>query len=295
MKLSPARYVQVCRVALALLCTIVVSGAAVRLTGSGLGCSDWPRCNDERFIDVSSVHGAIEQVNRLFTGLVSVAVIVAVLGALRRTPQRRDLVWLSWGLVAGVLGQIVLGGIVVLTDLNPVANQGHFLVSMFLVADAVILLTAAKRDDDWQAPSVSVGDRRTAWLLSTFASVAIITGTVVTGSGPHAGDEEAKRLPFSIESAARVHGVTVMLTLGLICLVLWRHRRLLRAGHPLVSALETVLAIGVIQAAVGYTQYFADIPAALVGVHIALATAFFGAIVQLHLVCTGRVQSRVRR
>ena len=174
MRISPARYVQVCRVALALLCTIVVSGAAVRLTGSGLGCSDWPRCNDERFIDVSSVHGAIEQVNRLFTGLVSVAVIIAVLGALRRTPRRRDLVWLSWGLVAGVLGQIVLGGIVVLTDLNPVANQGHFLVSMFLVADAVILLNAAKRDDDWHPVTTEPDARRSAWVLSVASSCAIV-------------------------------------------------------------------------------------------------------------------------
>ena len=295
MTLSPARYVQVCRVALALLCIIVVSGAAVRLTGSGLGCSDWPRCNDERFIDVSSVHGAIEQVNRLFTGLVSLAVIVAVLGALRRNPRRRDLVWLSWGLVAGVLGQVVLGGIVVLTDLNPVANQGHFLVSMFLVADAVVLLNAAKRDDDWTSTSTDGTDRRVAWMLTASASLAIVTGTVVTGSGPHAGDEEAKRLPFTIESVARIHGITVMLTLALIVGVLWRFRRVLRTGHPLVGAIEAVLAIGVLQAAVGYTQYFAGIPAALVGIHIALATAFFGAIVHLHLACTGRVQTRASR
>ena len=111
-----------------------MTGAAVRLTGSGLGCDDWPRCNDQQLVDVSSGHAAIEQVNRLFTGLVAVAVIVAVLGSLWRQPRRRDLTWLSLGLVAGVIGQIVLGGITVLVDLHPVAVQGHMLLSQVLVA-----------------------------------------------------------------------------------------------------------------------------------------------------------------
>lgn len=143
-QISPAGYIWVSRFALILLCVIVVSGAAVRLTGSGLGCSDWPRCNSEKFIDVSTTHGAIEQINRLFTGLVTAIVIAAVLAARFRVPYRKDLVMLSWGLVAGVIGQIVLGGIVVLTDLHPLANQGHFVLSMILVANALILHQRAK-------------------------------------------------------------------------------------------------------------------------------------------------------
>ena len=145
-QISPAGYFWVSRFALILLCVIVVSGAAVRLTGSGLGCSDWPRCNSEKFIDVSTTHGAIEQINRLFTGLVTAIVIAAVLAARFRIPYRKDLVMLSWGLVAGVIGQIVLGGIVVLTDLHPVANQGHFVLSMVLVANALTLHLRAKSD-----------------------------------------------------------------------------------------------------------------------------------------------------
>ena len=109
--------------ALAAICAIIVTGAAVRLTGSGLGCADWPACSSSKFIDVSSRHAAIEQINRLFTGLVSLAVIAAVLGSFRRVPRRRDLTWLSLGLVAGVIAQIGLGGVTVLVDLHPAAES----------------------------------------------------------------------------------------------------------------------------------------------------------------------------
>ena len=119
-----------------LLCIIVVTGAAVRLTGSGLGCTDWPRCNDSELVDVGTKHAAIEQVNRLFTGLVAVAVIVAVLGALIRQPApAATSPGCPLGLVAGVIGQIVLGGITVLVDLHPVAVQSHFLLSMLILFD----------------------------------------------------------------------------------------------------------------------------------------------------------------
>src|SRR6266508_2730810 len=111
--LTPAEYRRVAIVALVLLCVIVATGAAVRLTDSGLGCDDWPRCNSTKLIDVSGRHAAIEQINRLFTGLVSLAVVAAVLGAVLRRPRRRDLSWLAAGLVAGVVAQIVLGGITV--------------------------------------------------------------------------------------------------------------------------------------------------------------------------------------
>src|SRR3954466_4945596 len=118
-RVSPRTYRGLTLAALVLLVAIVVTGALVRLTESGLGCSDWPNCNDQRFIDVSSWHARIEQINRLFTGLVGVAVIAAVLGSLLRTPRRRDLIWLSLSLVAGVVGQAVVGGVVVLTHLHP--------------------------------------------------------------------------------------------------------------------------------------------------------------------------------
>ncbi|MCE2855904.1 MAG: COX15/CtaA family protein, partial [Ilumatobacteraceae bacterium] len=126
--------------ALGSLCVIIVTGALVRLTGSGLGCSDWPRCNEQRLIDVSTHHTRIEQLNRLFTGVVSISVIVAVLGAYRRRWVEPRLVPWAWSLVIGVLAQVILGGVVVLTGLHPLANMGHFLLSMVLVSCAWVLL-----------------------------------------------------------------------------------------------------------------------------------------------------------
>ncbi len=281
--ISPQAYTRICRVALALLCVIVVTGAAVRLTGSGLGCTDWPRCNSERFIDVSSTHGAIEQVNRLFTGLVAAAVVLAVLAAMIRRPRRRDLTLLAWGLVAGVIGQIVLGGIVVLTDLHPLANQGHFILSMVLIANALVLVRRSQEDDGKRLPVVSAIQERMVWALMVMGTLALVTGTVVTGTGPHAGDERAQRFDFSIVTVSRIHGVTVIATL-LLCLALAvQFRRVSLEVRSVQSALETVLAVGVLQATVGYVQYFNDVPALLVGVHIAGATAFFASLMQLVL------------
>lgn len=281
---SPQTYTQICRVALGMLCVIVVTGAAVRLTGSGLGCTDWPRCNSERFIDVSSTHGAIEQVNRLFTGLVAAAVVIAVLAAQFRRPRRRDLVLLAWGLVIGVLAQVVLGGVVVLTGLHPLANQGHFIVSMVLVANALILLRRSQEDEGRRRPIVNAIQERMVWVLMVMGSLAVITGTVVTGAGPHAGDENAPRFDLEIVTVTRIHGITVMATLVLCLLLAVQFRRVGRDTRSVQSALETVLAVGVLQAAVGYVQYFNDVPALLVGVHIAGATAFFASLVQLVLV-----------
>ena len=269
-------------VALGLLCAIVVTGAAVRLTGSGLGCEDWPRCNEERFIDVSSTHGAIEQVNRLFTGLVTIGVVVAVLGAIRRVPRRPDLVRLAWGLVAGVVGQIVLGGVVVLTDLHPLANQGHFVLSMVLVVNALVLVRRAGEASATRLSVVSARTGRLVRVVVVVGFVAVYTGTIVTGSGPHAGDEEARRFGFDISGVARVHGASVILTISLVLalvLVARRHEDWRRLDAPI----ETLLVVGLLQAAVGYVQYFNDIPALLVGIHIAGATGFSLALANLWL------------
>jgi cytochrome c oxidase assembly protein subunit 15 len=280
--ISPAGYAWVSRFALILLCVIVVSGAAVRLTGSGLGCSDWPRCNSEKFIDVSTTHGAIEQINRLFTGLVTVIVIAAVLAARFRIPYRKDLVMLSWGLVGGVVGQIVLGGIVVLTDLHPVANQGHFILSMVLVANALTLHHRAKNDSEVRRSSSLGGLQKMIRLTVVMGSVALFTGTIVTGSGPHAGDEKARRFDFAITTVARIHGISVLVAIALLILIAWKMRQQ-RAQH-LVGPLEMVLVVAVLQATVGYVQYFNDIPALLVGIHVFGATMFFLSLVNLWLI-----------
>jgi cytochrome c oxidase assembly protein subunit 15 len=270
---SPERYTRVAVLALVLLCVIVVTGAAVRLTGSGLGCEDWPRCNEERFIDVSTGHGAIEQVNRLFTGLVAAGVILAVLAALRRSPRRRDLVGLAWGLVAGVVGQVVLGGIVVLTDLHPLANQGHFLLSMILVTNATVLVLRSREDGPSDAV-VPERVRRAARATVSFGVIALLTGTVVTGSGPHAGDEKARRFDLDISSVARVHGISVIVTLIALLATIGVARRHRQAWERGAGVLESTMAIGAVQGIIGYVQYFNGIPAGLVAAHILGATGF---------------------
>jgi len=285
MRLSQRAYSRICFTALVLLCVIVVTGAAVRLSGSGLGCRDWPRCNSEKFIDVSSTHGAIEQVNRLFTGLVAAGVGLAVLGSYRVSPRRRDLVLLSWALVGGVLGQVVLGGIVVLTDLHPLANQGHFVLSMILVSTGTILWERSRRDPagagDPSPQSFPGFHRRLVVLCIALGIVSLLTGTVVTGSGPHAGDEEARRFGFEIEWVARIHGAAVIGTLACLLWLALTARRHSSVWATVSGSVEALIAIGAVQATIGYVQYFNDIPALLVGFHVAGATAIMIGLVRL--------------
>lgn len=272
--------------ALALLVLIVVTGAGVRLTGSGLGCTDWPNCTDKQFVAPLELHPMVEFVNRMITGLVSVAVALAVLGSLRRAPRRRDLTWLSWGLVAGVVAQILLGAVVVLSDLNPWLVQGHFVVSMLLVLDAVVLSHRAARPDD-APPHPAVTPALLGWgrALVAAAVLVILTGTVVTGSGPHSGHSTdvgaIRRLPIAVHDAARIHGITMIAFLGITIWVLVQLRR--HHGESLVRAGTSLLTVLVLQAAIGYTQYFTDVPPLLVGLHVLGASLLWVVVLQLFL------------
>ncbi len=278
-QLTPMQYRRVCIVAMALLCVIVVSGAAVRLTGSGLGCEDWPNCNNEQLIDVSSTHAAIEQINRLFTGLVALGVILAVLGSLVRVPRRRDLTWWSIGLVVGVIAQVVLGGITVLTDLHPLSVQGHFLLSMVLVANAMVLVHRSAQPDLPRRPVVELGFRRHVHVSTLLTIAVLVAGTVVTGAGPHAGDEKARRFDIAISTIAQIHGALVWLTVASMVALAFRLRRAPAQRAVLDGPITAWLGIGLTQAGIGYLQYFSGVPAVLVGVHIAGATALWSVTV----------------
>lgn len=284
MTLSPARYRAITFAALFALGAIIVTGAAVRLTGSGLGCDDWPACNSQNLIDVSSKHAAIEQVNRLFTGLVSIAVIAAVLGSLLRAPQRKDLLYLSLGLVAGVIAQIVLGGVTVLVDLHPLVVQGHMLVSLGLVANAVVLVHRASQPDDGPAVRpVSPELNRHTVGIAALTVIALVTGTVVTGAGPHAGDEDVRRFAVAISAAARVHGTAVILaTLAMVALA-FRLRQRPSERAEIAEWVSAWIFVALLQGAVGYVQYFNEVPALLVGVHVFGATALWSITVALVL------------
>ncbi len=283
--LSPSAYRRITLVAAILIAIIIVTGAAVRLTNSGLGCPTWPNCATGRLVahEASSVHQKIESANRMFTGLVSIAVIAAVLGAFRRRPRRRDLLWLSVGLVAGVVGQIVLGGITVLVDLHPAAVMSHFLLSMLLLADAVVLYhRAGIPDGSTDRRAVGSGLVNSGRFLVALVTLVVVTGTIVTNTGPHAGDKAAKRFDFYLPAVARVHGTTVMIFLAAVLGFLYvAHRS--GALARLQRAITVLLVLLVAQAGIGYTQYFTGVPPLLVGIHVAGAAAVFTATLALYL------------
>ena len=270
--------------ALVALGAIIVSGAAVRLTGSGMGCPTWPTCEDGSLVPrgATGAHGWIEFVNRLFTGAVSVAVALAVLGSRRRQPHRRDLTRWSWGLVAGVAAQALLGGIVVWLHVAPVAVAGHYLLSAVLVANAVVLHHKAS------VPEGAGGARATpqllarSWWLVALGGVVLVSGTFVTGSGPHGGDEAADRLPFAVTTVARVHSLAVWAFLLAVVVVLRQASRgdaaaeVLGRGRLLVGA---VLAQGLL----GYVQYFSGVPEILVAGHVLGSVVVWIAALRFHL------------
>ena len=292
--ISAHAYGKLCLGALVSLYVIVISGGLVRLTGSGLGCSDWPACSEERFIDVSSTHGAIEQINRLFTGVVAALVIAAVMGSLFLRPRRRNIVWLSTGLVAGVLAQVILGAVVVLTGLNPFANMGHFLVSMVLLMNALILYRTALPEIVVQgSANTSVKQivfvRRLVGAIFFLGAASVVTGTVVTATGPHAGDEDAIRFGFTITSVARVHSVTVLLTLASIAALLVAVRRNSSFRQVIESKVGVLLGFALLQALIGYVQYFNGIPVFLVALHLAGAAAVWLCLVDLVISARSRL------
>ncbi|MEZ5382110.1 MAG: COX15/CtaA family protein [Microthrixaceae bacterium] len=283
---SPRLYRRFTFAALLLLGIIVVTGAAVRLTGSGLGCEDWPNCSDTEVIGALSGHQGIEQANRLFTGAVSVAVVAAVLGALRRRPYRRDLTLWAWSLVAGVVAQIVWGGVTVLTELNPAVVIGHFLISMVLVWAATVLHVRAGSADEAGGPSPpdSGGSpplNAAGWTVAGALVAVVLTGPIVTGTGPHAGDPDAPRFGFQLTSVARLHSATAW---ALVAAVIWLAVVAVRSGdRPTIFRVQLVVLLTLAQGALGYTQYALGVPPLLVVAHIAGVTLLVVAVCRMLL------------
>lgn len=288
-RLSPRTFQRLTLAVVALVAVIIVTGAAVRLTGSGLGCPNWPTCDGHQIVAPAASHKGIESTNRAITGLVSVAVILSVLGSWWREPRRRDLVWLSAGLVLGVVAQIVLGGLVVIFHLYPPLVMGHLVLSMLLLADAVVLCHRARLPDGAPLrPVVSAEVVGLTRLLVAWAGMVMVLGTVVTGAGPHAGsnkDQVVERLPVAAHDATRFHGTAVMLFLALVVVCIWRLRAD-RAPAPVMHRAELLLAAVVAQAAVGYVQYFTGVPVVLVGIHVAGAALVWAATLWLALGAT---------
>ncbi len=257
---------------------IVLSGAAVRLTGSGLGCPDWPTCFHGRVTGSWSIHPFIEYANRMITVTLVVLTGVTFVASLLRSPRRRDLTMLAGGLILGVIADAVLGGFVVYTKLNPWLVSMHMLLSLTMVVIASVLYHRSKylygpgTRNDVRDPHF----RAIARLLWVPFVVLLITGTMTTGSGPHAGSSQgqirAKRLPFAFSSAAWVHSIAAMLFIGLVVGLLFA---IWHTGAPkaLQLGVRRLVIISLVQAAIGVTQYLTHVPAVLVELHVAGAVS----------------------
>ena len=244
---------------------LVVTGGAVRLTGSGLGCPTWPECTAGSYVPVKNqaegtVHSWIEFTNRLLTFvlvLVALATLVAVLKA-----GRKDLRLLALGQFLGIFGQGVLGGITVLTHLNPISVASHFLLSIVLIAAATSLYSRRKSP----AEATSVAGTLNIYSRShVFLTAAVVLlGTVVTGAGPHAGDINAPRLHIKIQEAATFHGVAVLALIAFTIIFYFNH-----LTSPLTKKrLQIFLVIALSQGLIGYVQYLQGVPQLLVATHL---------------------------
>ena len=262
--LSPAT-----AILLFLQAALVVTGGAVRLTGSGLGCPTWPECTPGSYTPVAGqvegqLHAWIEFGNRLLTFVLVLAALVTLIAVLRS--GRKDLRILAVGQFLGIFGQGVLGGITVLTNLNPISVASHYLLSTILIAAATSLFTRRHR------PAVKKSSPLQPDVFSrihiTLSALVIVLGTIVTGAGPHAGDIDAPRLHIRIQSAALLHGVAVAILIA-ITLAFFLAKQTSEQTRKLL-AIFALLTIS--QGAIGWIQYIQGVPELLVASHLAGST-----------------------
>jgi cytochrome c oxidase assembly protein subunit 15 len=267
---------------------IVLSGAAVRLTGSGLGCPDWPTCFQGRITGSWSIHPLIEYGNRVVTVTLIFVTVATLVAALLREVRRPDLIILSGMLIAGVVADAILGAFVVYSKLNPWLVSMHMLLSLSMVVIAAVLYHRSKYVYGPGSRS-DVRDRHfllIARLLWIPFIVLLITGTMTTGSGPHAGASQgqlvARRLPFAFSSAAWVHSLAAVLFIGLITgmlFAIWTKD----APSALRLGVRRLVIISLVQAAIGVTQYLTHVPPLLVELHVAGAVSLTIGVTQFHL------------
>jgi cytochrome c oxidase assembly protein subunit 15 len=296
-EISPQRYAQVTTIALIGLALIVFSGAAVRLTESGLGCPDWPQCYGAGPHPALESHAIIESSNRIITGLLGVAVIAACLLAFFRRPYRKHLAWIGALLPLGVVAQAILGALVVKYDLRPELVMGHFILSMMLL-DAGFALFWCARYEPW--------DRRRSWdrkgvwavrALVPLGQLTILAGTIATGSGPHAGEFEGQlvqRFTFegadTLEWVVQRHAVLAAIY-GFGAIGVWFYLRRPGGDRRALKPLTLVLILLLVQGVVGYVQWELELPSEIVWVHVALATCNWLAMLWT-IAAAGRLEPR---
>lgn len=267
---APATVRRAALAALVMSVVIVVTGGAVRLTGSGLGCPTWPKCTEDSLTTTSAmgVHGVIEFGNRMLTYVLCAAVGWAIVAARSEKPHRRSLTRLGWAQFWVVMGNAVLGGIVVLVGLNPYTVAAHFLLSSALIAVATVMWQRAREGDGAPRPLVGAAVRQLVWSLVAASVLLIAVGTVVTGSGPHAGDSsEVERMPLDWETISKVHAVLAWIVVTLT-FALWFVLKAVDAPKEPVARTRDLFLVLLAQGVIGYVQYFTDLPEVLVGLHM---------------------------
>ncbi|WP_084701162.1 COX15/CtaA family protein [Cryptosporangium arvum] len=245
---------------------VVLTGVAVRLSGSGLGCPTWPKCTDDSYTNTPEygIHGYIEFGNRLLTFVLAAIVGAAIILVWLQRRRRRSLVWLSLAQFGGIVAQAVVGGVTVLTGLNPWTVSAHFLVSMVLIYAGYVFWHRTGEGDGPREWRVGVPLRWLARAITIAAGLTIVVGTVVTGSGPHSGDGDAPRTGFDPALVSQLHADAVFLLIGLTIGGVFAFRAVPVARNAVLALLVVELAQGL----VGYVQYFTHLPVLLVALHV---------------------------
>jgi cytochrome c oxidase assembly protein subunit 15 len=264
---------------------IIVTGGAVRLTGSGLGCDTWPKCTkDSLFVTPEQgFHGFVEFGNRMLTYVLCAAVGLAIIAARSVKPRRRGLTRTAWSMFWLVMCNAVIGGITVWMGLNPWTVAGHFLLANVLLTLATVVWHRTAEGDGAPKPRVPRPVRKLSWTLAAVTVVLIVLGTSVTGSGKHAGDKsEVPRMPWDWTAAAHLHAIAAWVVCAL-AIAMWLVLRMVDAPADTRARARGLLIVLLAQGAIGYVQYFTGVPEILVGVHMLGSALLWIAVVRLVL------------
>lgn len=280
---SPTMFRRLSVAAAVLLAAIVVTGGAVRLTSSGLGCPTWPRCTTSSVVAPATYHALVEFGNRVVTTLVGIFIGIVAIAAPLRRPARRDLTLLAWSLVGGFIGQAVIGGLSVLYHLSPPWVMAHFLLSMGMLWAALVLVHRAHPTWTPQPPAGKPELVLLTRLLVAAGAVVLVLGTVTTGTGPHAGSgAHIRRLHLPLERVTQLHADSALFLTGLVVATLFAVRLTDTTALVRRRAIWLAAAVG-LQVVIGYTQYFLNLPPSVVELHIAGATLLWCSAVWLAL------------
>ncbi|MFE5297504.1 heme A synthase [Streptomyces sp. NPDC056632] len=264
---------------------IIVTGGAVRLTGSGLGCDTWPKCTDDSLIVTAEqgFHGLVEFGNRMLTYVLSAAVGWAIVAARSAKPRRRSLTRLGWAQFWLVMSNAVIGGITVWMGLNPWTVAGHFLAANALLTVAVVTWHRTAEGDTAPKPRVPGPVRKLSWAVTGVSALLIALGTTVTGAGKHAGDSsDVPRMPWDWTNAAHIHAVAAWVVCAL-ALAMWLVLRVVDAPDDTRARARDLLIVLLAQGVIGYVQYFTGVPELMVAAHMLGSALLWIAVLRLAL------------